>query len=92
MAPGLLPGDRLLVLGGVRPRRGDVVVARHPQGFEVVKRVSATPGDEAMPGWILEPDRWLVVGDNRAASDDSREFGALASDAILGRVVCRLPG
>ena len=91
MAPALLDGDLLLAAKGLPPKKGQMVVARHPDGFEMVKRVSAGPGDEAMPGWVLSGDEWLVVGDNREASTDSRLFGALPSGAILGRVLWRLP-
>lgn len=87
MSPALEPGRILLVARGLRPRKGDVVVAEHPGGFEMVKRVVAVPGDEAMPGWILGPDEWLLLGDNRRASTDSRAFGALPRSAIKGRMV-----
>jgi signal peptidase I len=87
MSPTLQPGDVLLAIRGLRPRPGDVAVVLHPDGFEMVKRISAGPGDEAMPGWILGPDQWLITGDNREASDDSRAFGALTSDRIVARVV-----
>ncbi len=87
MAPTLRPGQLVLVARGLRPRAGDIVVVEGPNGVEMVKRVSAGPGDEAMPGWILGPDEWLVLGDNREASTDSREFGALPTEAIIGRVV-----
>lgn len=87
MEPTLQPGAMLVCLRGLKPRRGDIAVVRHPDGREIVKRISAGPGDEAMPGWILGPDQWLVIGDNREASSDSRTFGALTSDQIVARVV-----
>jgi nickel-type superoxide dismutase maturation protease len=96
MAPTLRDGDGLLVRGvpvntsgifgrsarrrrrGVRP--GDVVVAEHPRrpGFLVVKRAVRREGE----GW------WLV-GDNDFVTSDSREFGAVADRAVLGRAVLR---
>jgi len=87
MSPTLLPGRLVLVARGLRPRAGDIVVVEGPGDVEMVKRVSAGPGDEAMPGWILGPDEWLLLGDNREASTDSRGFGALRTSAIKGRVV-----
>ena len=87
MAPALKPGQRLLVVRGASLRAGDIVVVEGPHGVEMVKRVSVGPGGEAMPGWILGPDEWLVLGDNRQASTDSREFGALPRSAIKGKVV-----
>lgn len=87
MAPALAAGQLVLVARGLRPRAGDIVVVDGLNGVAMVKRVSAGPGDEAMPGWILGPDEWLFLGDNREASTDSREFGALPTSAIRGKVV-----
>lgn len=87
MLPALRPGRRLLVARGLRPRAGDVVILEGPDGTRMVKRVSARPGDEAMPGWILGPNEWLVLGDNREASTDSRRFGVLPGEAVKGKVI-----
>lgn len=93
MAPGLLPGDRLLVrrLWASEPRVGDVLVVRDPRepGRALVKRLARVEFERQMPA---SPRYWLV-GDNRAASRDSRTFGPLGRGAIVGRVVWRyLPG
>jgi nickel-type superoxide dismutase maturation protease len=80
MAPALAEGDRLLVLGWLRWRPGDVVALSDPvrPGLVLVKRVvSAQAG------------RIEVAGDNAAASRDSRDFGPVAPGAILGRAVYR---
>ena len=47
MVPTLLPGDWALAVSGRRARRGDVVVVEHPgrPGYEMVKRVTAVPGE-----------------------------------------------
>jgi nickel-type superoxide dismutase maturation protease len=80
MRPALRPGDRLLVRwrAGIRP--GDVVVARRPDRptLLVLKRAVHRAGD----GW------WLA-GDDPAASDDSRLFGPVADDLVVGRVLLR---
>ena len=60
MAPSLLPGDRLVALGGARRlrglSRGDVVVARVPgsAGKRYLKRVVGLPGEEVRTceGWV----------------------------------------
>ncbi len=77
MIPTLAPGERLLVRTGGRPRPGDLVVVRRPERL-VIKRL--VRDDE---------DGCWVEGDNPAASDDSRTFGAVPRDAIVGRVVLR---
>jgi nickel-type superoxide dismutase maturation protease len=82
MTPTLRAGDCLLVRYGGRPARvGDVVVVRRPDRPEllVVKRVRRRLSDGRL---------WLA-GDNSAASDDSRSFGAIAPGAVLARVLLR---
>ena len=62
MYPTLAPGERVLFdalayrLG--RPRRGDVVLAKHPQrpSMKLVKRVAAVPGDRV----TAQGDDWRV--------------------------------
>jgi signal peptidase I len=38
----------------------------------------------------VEPGTVFVLGDNRANSEDSRNFGAIATDRIIGRAVARV--
>lgn len=80
MLPALRPGDRLLVLRPAPARPGDVVAVADPRlpARIMVKRVAAV-GAEGV----------TVLGDNPAASTDSRHFGPLASDAVRGRVFYR---
>jgi nickel-type superoxide dismutase maturation protease len=85
MAPSFVAGERLLINKaaywfGRSPRAGDVVVARDPREPErlILKRIAG----EHVGGWRVE-------GDNAAASTDSREFGAVSRDLIVGKVVGR---
>jgi signal peptidase I len=80
MAPGLLPGDWLLVdpagYGQRPPRAGEIVVVPDPRLGErwLIKRVSA-----------IEPDgRLRLAGDEPDASTDSRVFGFVDA-ALAGR-------
>lgn len=77
MAPVLLAGDFLLVRYGVPPRPGDIVVVRLPGRPLGVKRAIRRTADG-----------WWVEGDARE-STDSRSFGPVPSEAVLGRVVWR---
>jgi nickel-type superoxide dismutase maturation protease len=85
MLPTLRPGDELLVNPRAYRRHpiqvGDVVVVRHPFRSDVtaVKRVAA----------VRDDGRCDLRGDNPAASEDSRNYGALAPSHIMGRVTCR---
>jgi len=85
MQPALRPGDRLLILTWLRPRVGDVILLQDPEARSrlVLKRVgSFTPNGDVVVG-----------GDNPNVSRDSRHFGAVPRELVLGRAVYRyLPG
>jgi nickel-type superoxide dismutase maturation protease len=80
MRPTLEPGDRLLVLAWRRIRAGDLVAVADPRqpARTLVKRVGRV--DNATV---------TVLGDDPAASTDSRSFGPLARKTVLGRAVYR---
>jgi signal peptidase I len=108
MAPTYGDGDRVLALR-TAPHRlvvGDVVVSRLP-GLAVdeargprdrpwvIKRVAAVTGDPVpgAPAELVPPARLYLVGDNPDGGLDSRVFGLVHTDLVLGRVVRRLvPG
>ncbi len=89
MAPTLLPGDWALAVAARRPRRGDIVVVKHPgrPGYEMVKRVAGLPGDRVGEGRTLRPDEFWVEGDHEKASTDSRHFGPVSGDEIKAKVL-----
>lgn len=77
MEPTLRDGQWWLVRRTRQVAPGDVVLLEHPSrwGQLVVKRI------------VREvDDGWWVEGDNAAASDDSRAFGAVPRTAVVGRV------
>ena len=80
MRPALQPGDRLLVVRGGPVRTGHVVAVADPRrpARTVVKRVAGRG-----------PQGVMVVGDNPAASTDSRTFGPVAPADVRGRAVYR---
>jgi signal peptidase I len=92
MLPALTPGDWLLLdpTSGRWPRRGTVVVVREPgTGLLVVKRVAARPGDRVrISGRILQlgPGEAWLSGDSPQRSVDSRRYGPVPLDALVGRV------
>jgi mitochondrial inner membrane protease subunit 1 len=80
MVPTLDPEDRLLVARIGRPKPGDLVVFRDPRAPShlLCKRVLTTDG------------RHIVVrGDNPEASTDSRAFGPVPEEWVVGRVLRR---
>ncbi len=104
MYPAVRPGEAVLFdrLAYVRsrPRRGDIVLAKHPDrpGLRLVKRVVAAPGDAAPrgrdgpPGRPYAPDsptlgrgQYWLLGDNAGLSTDSRQLGVFRREDILAR-------
>ena len=79
MIPALVPGERVLVRYGASFRTGDIVLIDHGDRIDI-KRVTR-----------LEGDHIFVVGDNIEASIDSRTYGAVAPDAVIAKVVWRIP-
>jgi hypothetical protein len=74
MAPTLRHGDQLLVLRRRRARSEALVVVRLPDDRLAVKRLVRSVDGGAI---------W-VEGDNALASTDSRSFGPLPADSVLG--------
>ncbi len=85
MLPFLQPGEEVLIdpmaYQTCRPKLGDVVVAEHPKqpGLRLVKRVIA----------VLDTGACLLIGDNPDVSTDSRNFGAVSQQKIIGKVTSR---
>jgi signal peptidase I len=100
MEPTLQEGDRVLVnlitLRGRLPRTGEIVVLSGPGGENMVKRIAREPypGEAPYPASILTPDSplepsFVVLGDNKDQSLDSRTFGRVPRHCIRGRAVWR---
>ena len=79
MLPALHDGDRLFISNLGKPNAGDIVVFKY-QDEIYVKRVHQ----------VLAGGAYSVLGDNRAYSVDSRDFGPIWSYQIIGRVVFRV--
>src|SRR5688500_7495896 len=76
MLPTLHDGDRLLVRRTRHVDPGEIAVAVDPRDASrpLVKRVAA-----------VTADGMTLLGDNPAASTDSRAFGPLSPDMVKGR-------
>ncbi|PZC46886.1 MAG: signal peptidase I [Chloroflexi bacterium] len=78
------------------PAVDDVVVLISPQGeVPLVKRIVGVPGDTVnlagcnMCPVTLGPGQFFVAGDNRPNSLDSRVFGAVPEENIIGKIQLR---
>ena len=89
MLPTLRPGDWALAAPVRRVERGDVVVVEHPgrPGYELVKRLTAVPGDRVGEERILGADEFWVEGDHAAGSTDSRTFGPVRRAELTAKVL-----
>lgn len=94
----LLMSNAYWLVGEIK--KNDIAVVKPPESDEyLIKRIKGLPGDvidfmDVPRDWRLsngeyrvEPGKVYVLGDNRPASQDSRDFGALDRSAIQGKVV-----
>lgn len=82
MEPTLRDGATVLVKPDVTPQDGDIVLVQHPTEarLRILKRVDHR----------TEDGRFFLRGD-ASTSTDSRDFGPVDPERIVGRVVCTLP-
>lgn len=80
MEPAMASGEWWLVIRYRRYRLGQVVALRHPDRDDLllVKRIVRQ-----------EPSGYWVEGDNPSMSQDSRAFGIVPAERIIGRLVLR---
>lgn len=85
-----LPGERVqLENGRVYVTGADGLTTRLPEEY-LPAAVRTLPTDPSGTGsWTLAGDELFVLGDNRAASVDSRRFGPIERDRIRGRAWLR---
>lgn len=84
-----LPGDRVVVKDGVVT----IYNTQHPDGYLVDREgpeknvIGNTPGniDET-----IKSDQLYVMGDNRVNSLDSRAFGAIRAEDVVGKLSLRI--
>ena len=87
-----LPGAGGYCIRWGLPSPGDVVVFYTPQGNMAVKRCAGLIPEEAAPATENRPGsaavkRFFAQGDNGLESFDSRSYGPIPVDRILGKVV-----
>jgi len=83
-----LPGETVTLKG----QSVTIVNAEHPQGFTLEEPYldPANLGGSNNMTATLEKDQYFVLGDNRRVSADSRIWGTLPREDIVGRVFLRL--
>lgn len=77
MEPTIKEGDYVIVWTVGKPKIGEAIALKHPyKNLIIIKRILRIKG-----GAIY------VVGDNGRVSEDSRKFGWIGGDRIIGTVV-----
>jgi signal peptidase I len=72
-----LPGVGIYLFRWAVPHEGDMVVFYTPLGERAVKRCSTVDSDGS----------FFALGDNDLESFDSRSYGSISQDHILGKVI-----
>jgi phage repressor protein C with HTH and peptisase S24 domain len=79
MEPSLSPGRFVIInkIGKNALHSGDIVVFRTDDGKLAIKRCAQ----------VLKDGRFIALGDNSLQSYDSRAYGPVRREAIVGRVL-----
>jgi signal peptidase I len=72
-----IPGGRGFLIRWSSPKPGEIVVLYTPAGEIAVKRCD----------FITEGGDYIVLGDNSLLSYDSRSYGPVRMDNIIGKVI-----
>ena len=77
MIPRIKPGQFVLIRKTKKIKENDLILFQHPfKGIKLVKRV-----DHIEQGMIY------ALGENKEESSDSREFGYIPKELVIGKVI-----
>jgi len=80
-----LPGETVEILDGVVTLYNN----EHPNGIRLEESYLSGAYTPGRIKYVLGSDEYIVLGDNRDASLDSRAFGPVKRDELVGRVWIR---
>jgi signal peptidase I len=78
-----MPGESVAIRAGIVQIRGQAL----PESYVPEASRIQPQSDQS---WDLEPEQFIVLGDARDDSLDSRRLGPVSVDQIIGVAVCRL--
>ena len=80
-----LPGETVEI------KDGKIMILRDNKGIVLDESVYLSPVETSgSASVVLQANEYFVLGDNRRYSSDSRSWGTLRGDYIVGRVLVRL--
>ena len=98
MLPILSDGDVVITTSRIDFfQRGSIIVFTHNSNKEIlfVKRIIGLPTEilncnESFQNIIIDSDEIFVLGDNQLDSFDSRKYGPIKMDQVLGKIIFRV--
>lgn len=82
-----LPGETVVIENG----KVKIINKDHPEGFLLDESAYLSPSVKTTgTGVTLKDDEYFVMGDNRGNSSDSRIWGPLKKDRVIGTVLVRV--
>ena len=81
-----LPGETVILRGST----ARIINDEHPDGFTLDESFLTHVSENNDSLFELGPDEYVVLGDNRTASSDSRSWGTVHKQLIVGRALLRL--
>jgi signal peptidase I len=81
-----LPGETIEI------EQGKIIIYDEDGNGQALEELAYLPASTLTPGDVLvalEENEYFVLGDNRAASADSRRWGSLPRENIIGRALIR---
>ena len=85
MSPYLNPGDLVIIFRTKNIKKNDVVVFERNEDF-YIKRLTKIENDSTSPR-LQGASKYFLEGDNKKESIDSRKFGWVDKNNIIGKVV-----